>query len=104
MPGCFRAALPARDEKDRRHWCFPGPWGQKKLLINLDCLRTIPYTRRAAGTTLDPLNSFPNRVHCEGMSEPLISTPAPVIEEKNLAKACHFCGRPSNPEDLTTPP
>lgn len=37
------------------------------------------------------------------MSEPLISTPTPVIEEKNLAKACHFCGRPRNPENLTTP-
>jgi serine protease AprX len=37
------------------------------------------------------------------MSEPLISTPTPVIEEKSLATACHFCGRLHDPRNLTTP-
>jgi serine protease AprX len=37
------------------------------------------------------------------MSEPLISTPTPVIEEKSLAAACHFCGRLHDPRNLTTP-
>jgi serine protease AprX len=37
------------------------------------------------------------------MSEPLISTPTPVFEEKSLAAACHFCGRLHDPRNLTTP-
>ncbi|MEP6741337.1 MAG: S8 family serine peptidase [bacterium] len=37
------------------------------------------------------------------MSEPLISTPSPVIEEKSLASACHFCGRLQDSQSLTPP-
>jgi len=48
------AAAPARDEKDRRHWNFPGS-SVAKLPISLECFRTIPYTRRAAGTTSRPV-------------------------------------------------
>jgi serine protease AprX len=37
------------------------------------------------------------------MSDPLISTSNPIIEEKNFAAACHFCGRLKDSQSLTMP-
>jgi serine protease AprX len=37
------------------------------------------------------------------MSEPLVSTPTPVIGEKSLAPSCHFCGRRRDSQSLATP-
>ena len=37
------------------------------------------------------------------MSEPLVSTATPVIEEKSPAPSCDFCGRERDPQSLATP-
>src|SRR5882762_4599942 len=103
MPADFRVAAPARDGRDRRHWNFPGPSGRKSFL--LVWIAFGQYLTRGAPQAQPhaPLNSFANRVNCAAMSEPLISTPTTAIEEKNLAAACHFCGRLQDSQSLTTP-
>src|SRR5712671_4826696 len=42
------------------------------------------------------------------MSEPLVSTPTPlideqIIDEQSPALSCHFCGRPRDSQSLATP-
>src|SRR6478672_2603747 len=37
------------------------------------------------------------------MSEPLVSTPTPLIDEQSPALSCHFCGRPRESQNLATP-